>query len=44
MYNRDKQTGKNTKLHILWTQGARITPPQNCNNNKKKIGQQYPKE
>ena len=25
MYNYDKQTNKNTKLHTHWAQGARIT-------------------
>ena len=26
IYNHDKQTNKNTKLHTQWEQGARITP------------------
>ena len=30
MYNQDKQTNKNAKLHAHQAQGSRMTPPENC--------------
>ena len=33
----NKQTNKNTKLHKLWAQGARITPLENSLQQKKNV-------